>query len=204
MKVGYIRVSTKEQNVDRQVQSLTEYGCEKIFIDKKSGKDLEREEYKKMKSFIREKDVVVFAELDRLGRSKKDIDNEWNDLINRGVDIVVLDVPILDTTKYQDDLGRLMINIARELFGYLAEQERNKILRRTKEGIAIARKKGRYKGRPIQYHPEAKGKDKLIYNTIISELEKGNTIMDISKLTGVSRNTIYKIKGQRNNDITPL
>lgn len=194
MKVGYVRVSTKEQNVDRQVKSLTEYGCEKIFVDKKSGKDLNREEYQKMKKFIREKDIVVFAELDRLGRTKKDIDNEWNDLINRGVDIVVLDVPILDTTQHQGIFGELMINIARELFGYQAEQERKKTLQRAKEGIAIAKQQGKYKGRPTQYHSKAKGKDKLIYETIVNELKDGNTIMGISKKTGVARNTIYKIK----------
>lgn len=194
MKVGYIRVSTKDQNEERQIKSLEEYGCEKIFIDKKSGGNLDREEYRKMKKFIREKDVVVFAELDRLGRVKKDIDDEWNDLINRGIDIVVLDVPILDTTLYKDELGKLMMNIAKELFGYYAEQERTKLLRRQKEGIKIARKKGRYKGRPTKYHPDSKGKDKIIYEKIVSDLEEGNTVMNISKTTGVSRNTIYKIK----------
>lgn len=198
MKVGYVRVSTKEQNIDRQIKSLEEYGCEKLFIDKMSGKNMNREEYQKMKKFIREKDIVVFAELDRLGRTKKDIDNEWNDFISRGVDIVVLDVPILDTTKYQDSLGALMLNIARELFGYLAEQERNKVLQRTKEGIAIAKERGRYKGRPTQYHANATGKDKLIYETIVNELKDRNTIMAISKKTGVSRNTIYKIQRELN------
>lgn len=194
MKVGYIRVSTVEQNIGRQVKSLEEYGCEKVFIDRKTGANLERDEYHKMKEFIREKDVVVFAELDRLGRTKKDIDNEWDDLINRGIDIVVLDVPILDTTIYKDDLGKLMMNIAKELFGYYAEQERVKLLQRQREGIAIARKKGRYKGRPTKYHPDSKGKDKIIYEKIITDLEDGDTVLNISNKTGVSRNTIYKIK----------
>lgn len=79
------------------------------------------------------------------------------------------------------------MNIAKELFGYSAEQERLKLLRKQKEGIAIARKKGRYKGRPTKYHSESKGKDK-----IITELLNNNTVMNISNITGVSRNTIYK------------
>ncbi len=197
VKVGYIRVSTKEQNIDRQIKSLEEYGCEKIFADKKTGANLERDEYRKMKKFIREKDIVVFAELDRLGRTKIDIDNEWDDLINRGVDIVVLDVPILDTTLYKDELGKLMMNIAKELFGYYAEQERVNLLRRQKEGIAIARKKGRYKGRPIKYNSESRGRDKIIYDKIITELKNGDTVMNISNETGVSRNTVYKIKREQ-------
>ncbi|MFP3359121.1 recombinase family protein, partial [Planococcus sp. SIMBA_143] len=97
MKVGYIRVSSKDQNATRQILALKEYGCEKLFIDQKSGKDLNRQEYFRMKNFVREKDIVVFAELDRLGRKKEDIDREWNDLIQKGIDIVVLDMPILDT-----------------------------------------------------------------------------------------------------------
>ena len=197
MKVGYIRVSTIEQNIERQIKSLTEYGCEKIFVDKKTGANLERDEYHKMKKFIREKDIVVFAELDRLGRTKIDIDNEWGDLINRGIDIVVLDVPILDTTIYKDELGKLMMNIAKELFGYYAEQERVKLLQRQKEGIAIARKKGRYKGRPTKYNSESRGRDKIIYDKIITELKNGDTVMNISNETGVSRNTVYKIKREQ-------
>lgn len=84
------------------------------------------------------------------------------------------------------------MNIAKELFGYSAEQERLKLLRKQKEGIAIARKKGRYKGRPTKYHSESKGKDKIIYDKIITELLNNNTVMNISNITGVSRNTIYK------------
>lgn len=197
MKVGYIRVSTKEQNVERQIKSLSEFGCEKIFVDKKTGENLERDEYQKMKKFIREKDIVVFAELDRLGRKKTDIDNEWNDLINRKIDIVVLDVPMLNTTIYKDELGKVMMNIAKELFGYYAEQERVKLLQRQKEGIAIARKKGRYKGRPTKYHSESRGKDKVIYDKIVIQLLKGDTVMNISNETEVSRNTIYKIKREQ-------
>jgi DNA invertase Pin-like site-specific DNA recombinase len=198
LKVGYIRVSTQQQSISRQVKSLKEYGCEKIFIDKKSGKDFEREEYKKMKKFIREKDVVVFAELDRLGRNKKEIDKEWSEFIERGIDIVVLDMPILDTTKYQDDFGKLIMNLARELLSYNAEQERLKILELQRQGIEIAKKEGKFKGRPTKYHAGAKGKDKIVYERIVQLLEEGKSVMDIHLETHVSRNTIYRIRRELN------
>ena len=90
----------QDRNIERQIKQLEEYGCEKIFIDKSSGKDLNRTEYKKMKSFARDSDTIVFVELDRLGRNKDEINQEWDYFINKNIDIVVLDMPILDTTKY--------------------------------------------------------------------------------------------------------
>ena len=196
MLVGYVRVSTKKQNVQRQVDNLKAYGCEEIFIDHESGKDFNRTEYIKMKKFLRKKDVLVFGELDRLGRNKAEIDKEWQELINKGVDIVALDIPILDTRKYQDEVGSLILNITKELFSYIAEQERIKLLERQRQGIEIAKKAGKFKGRPIQYGPEAKGKDKVIYDKVIELLKENTSVLDISKKTGVTRNTIYKIKNQ--------
>lgn len=198
MIVGYARVSSNSQNIDRQIKKLKEYGCENVFVDKSSGKDLERKQYKKMKNFVRKGDTVVFAELDRLGRNKKDIDREWNDLINKGVDIVVLDMPILDTTKHQDELGELILKITREILSYIAEKERLNILERQKQGIEIAKREGKFKGRPLKYHSKAKGKNKLIYDTIINELRNGTSVMSIHEKTGASRNTIYKIKKEKN------
>ena len=93
------------------------------------------------------------------------------------------------------------MTIAKELLGYSAEQERLRLLKRPKNRIAIARRKGRYKGRPTKCYAESKGKDKSIYDKIITELSKGNTVMNISSITGVSRNTIYKIKENRSCDI---
>lgn len=199
MKVGYIRVSSKGQNVARQIQSLKDYGCEKIFIDKKSGKNMEREEYGKMKDFIREKDIVVFAELDRLGRNKKDIDREWNDLIGKGVDIIVLDMPILNTTNYKDDLGKLMMNMAREILSYMAEQERLKILERQKQGITIAKKEGKFKGTPKFYRPDSHNPEhRRIYYLVVRMLQEKKPILQIANEVGISRNTVYRIKKDGN------
>lgn len=195
MKVGYIRVSSKGQNVARQIQSLKDYGCEEIFIDKQSGKNMERKEYQKMKKFIRKKDIVVFAELDRLGRNKKEIDKEWNDFISRDIDIVVLDMPILDTTKYQDDLGKLLLNLAKEIISYNAEQERLKILERQRQGIEIAKKEGKYKGADKFYRPDSPNSEhRAKYYRIVQLLNEGLPVTRISKEVDVSRNTIYRIK----------
>ena len=196
MLVGYVRVSTKKQNVQRQINSLEKYGCEEIFIDYESGKDFNRKEYIRMKKFLRKKDVLVFGELDRLGRNKEEIDREWQELIDKGVDIVVLDVPILDTRKYQDGLEKLIMGLTRDIFSYLAEKERENILERQKQGIEIAKREGKFKGRPVKYSENATGKDKVIYEKIIELLKEKKSVQDISKDIGVSRNTVYKIKKQ--------
>lgn len=197
MIVGYVRVSSKQQNTDRQIKKLKEYGCEKIYIDKQSGKNLNREQYQEMKLFIREKDIVVFAELDRLGRSKKDINDEWNNLIEIGADIVILDMPILDTTKYADDLGKLILNITKEIFSYIAEKDRLNILELQRQGIEIAKEKGKYAGRPVKYSSNSVGRDKIIYDKIIDMINSKESVLNISKETSVSRNTIYRIKKER-------
>lgn len=194
-KIGYARVSTLKQNEERQIQSLKDYGCEKIFIDKQSGKNLNRAEYQKMKEYSREYDVIVFAELDRLGRNKKEINEEWNHFINNGIDIVVLDMPILDTTKYTDELGKLVLNLAKEIISYNAEQERLKILDRQRQGIAIAKLEGKYKGRGVSYSPNAKDKNKRhIYYLVVEYLNKKKPIKQISDELKISRDTVYRIK----------
>ena len=196
MLVGYVRVSTKKQNIQRQINSLEKYGCEEIFIDHESGKDFNRKEYIRMKKFLRKKDVLVFGELDRLGRNKEEIDREWQELIDKGVDIVVLDVPILDTRKYQDGLEKLIMGLTRDIFSYLAEKERENILERQKQGIEIAKREGKFKGRPVKYSENATGKDKVIYEKIVELLKEKRSVQDISKDIGISRNTVYKIKKQ--------
>lgn len=194
MKIGYVRVSTQQQNISRQVDKLKEFGCEEIFIDKRTGANFEREEYQKMKAMLRKKDIVAFAEFDRLGRNKEEIDREWNEFIERGIDIVVLNMPILDTRNNSEGLSKVMLSITKEILGYMAEQERVNLLERQQQGIAIAKKEGRYKGRPTKYSPQATGKDKLIYENVMEQLQKGETISHIARETDLSRNTIYKIR----------
>ena len=147
---GYIRVSSKEQNTDRQKQALLEYGVDErdIIEDKVSGKDFNRNGYLTLKnSLLRDGDTLVIKELDRLGRNMDMIKNEWQEIQSKGIDIVVLDTPILNTKNKSDLEKKLIANIVFELLTYMAEKERIKIKTRQAEGIAIAKNKGLYKGR---------------------------------------------------------
>lgn len=194
-KIGYARVSTIQQNEERQIKMLKDYGCDKIFIDKQSGKNFNRAEYQKMKRYVRENDVIVFVELDRLGRNKEEINEEWDYFINKNIDIVVLDMPILDTTKYQDDLGKLLLNLAKEIISYNAEQERIRILERQRQGIEIAKRQGKYKRRSKSYSPDSKNEEKRrVYYLVVQYLKEKKPIKQISEELSISRDTVYRIK----------
>ena len=130
MKIGYVRVSTKRQNVNRQIEKLKEFGCEEIFIDKRTRANFDREEYQKTKAMLRKKDIVAFAEFDRLGRNKEEIDKEWNEFIDRGIDIVALNMPILDTRNNTEGLSKVMLGINKDILDFMAEQERINLLER--------------------------------------------------------------------------
>ena len=148
---GYARVSTKEQNEQRQVNTLLEYGVNErdIYIDKQSGKDFEREEYVSMKKALRESDLLVIKSIDRLGRDYKMIIEEWQDITkNIKADIVVLDMELLDTRKNKDLLGTFISDLVLQILSYVAEQERTFIKQRQKEGIIVAKQKGIKLGRP--------------------------------------------------------
>lgn len=147
---GYIRVSSKEQNLDRQEQALKAYGINErdIIQDKQSGKDFNRQGYQTLKnSLLRTGDTLVIKELDRLGRDMDMIKSEWQELQAKGIDIVVIDTPILNTLNKSGLEKKLISNIVFELLSYMAEKERIKIRARQSEGIAAAKAKGLYKGR---------------------------------------------------------
>ncbi len=151
---GYCRISTKNQNEDRQVEAMRQYNIEEenIFIDKKSGATFaEREEYQLLKKILKrtQNNVLVIKSIDRLGRNYKEIQKEWKELtVDLKTDIVVLDMPILDTRNYKDTMGGFIANIVLEILSYIAEQERINIKERQREGIAIAKAKGKKFGRP--------------------------------------------------------
>jgi DNA invertase Pin-like site-specific DNA recombinase len=152
-KYGYVRVSTKEQNEDRQVQSMLDYGIskERIFIDKQSGKDFNRIEYQTLKRMLKDSpnSLLVIHSIDRLGRNYKEITKEWQELTNDcKADIKVLDMPLLDTTQYKDLLGNFISDLILQVLSFVAEQERNNIRKRQAEGIAVAKAQGRELGRP--------------------------------------------------------
>ena len=148
---GYARVSSKEQNEDRQIQALLDNGVEDrfIFVDKQSGKDFCRNQYQILKNALRENDLLVVKSIDRLGRNYNMIIDEWRDITkNIKADIRVLDMPILDTSKNKELLGTVITDIVLGLLSYVAEQERTFINQRQREGIDIALSKGVKFGRP--------------------------------------------------------
>lgn len=152
-KYGYVRVSTKEQNEDRQIQAMLEIGIpqERIFIDKQSGKDFNRAEYKTLKRMLKDSpnSLLILHSIDRLGRNYKEITKEWQELTTEcKTDIRVLDMPLLDTTQYKDLLGTFISDLILQVLSFVAEQERTNIKKRQAEGIAVAKAQGKELGRP--------------------------------------------------------
>lgn len=149
MKIGYVRVSTKDQNEARQIESMSENNVDKIYMDKMSGKDFNRPEYQRMISELKEGDVVVLHSLDRLGRNYDMIIEEWRKITKEiKANIIVLDMPLLNTTTGQDDLtGKFIADLFLQVLSYVAATERENIRKRQAEGIAIAKAQGKYKGR---------------------------------------------------------
>lgn len=197
MIIGYARVSSKDQNLERQIRELERFGCEKVFAEKTSGKNFkDRSEYNKMRSKLRFGDVLVVHDLSRFGRNKQEIRDEWESLIKDEIDIVVLNMPILDTRRYREleGIGQLISDLVLTLLSWMVEEERERIKTAQKEGIEVAKEQGKYKGRPVKYSKSSTGKDKLIYDIIVHDLKKNQSVMDIHRKTGVARNTIYRIK----------
>jgi len=154
---GYCRVSTSEQNEDRQTQAMLDSGIKErdIFIDKCSGKDFVRPQYQALKAQLREGDILVIKSIDRLGRNYKQICEEWREITSDiKANIRVLDMPVLDTTKTDGLIGQVISDIVLQLLGYVAEQERAFIKQRQAEGIKIAKEKGKRLGKPPIQYPE--------------------------------------------------
>ena len=154
---GYVRVSTKEQNEDRQMIALKAAGIEReqIYLDKQSGKDFERPEYKRMIRELKQGDTVFVKSIDRLGRNYEDILLQWKKITKeKKADIVVLDMPILDTRREKNLIGTLISDIVLALLSYVSENERMNIAQRQAEGIAAAKERGVQFGAPELPKPE--------------------------------------------------
>ena len=192
MDFMYIRCSAKDQNEARQVAKAKDLGIDDrhIFIEKASGKDFDRPVYLGMKNAtLREGDVLYIDSLDRLGRNYEGIVAEWQSLTKEvGVDIVVLDMPLLDTRKNKDLLGTLISDIVLQLLSYVAENEREKIRTRQREGIEAAKREGKYKGRkPVEV-------DKYEFARLREEVKNGErTNKYAMEKLGLKRNTYYKL-----------
>ncbi|MGN0680962.1 MAG: recombinase family protein [Candidatus Fimisoma sp.] len=154
---GYIRVSSRDQNEDRQMIALKEVGVidRNIYLDKQSGKDFNRPQYKKMLRKMKKADLLYIKSIDRLGRNYEEIQQQWRLLTkDKGIDIVVLDMPLLDTRRGKDLMGTFLSDIVLQVLSFVAENERTNIRQRQAEGIAAAKAKGVKFGRPPLPLPE--------------------------------------------------
>lgn len=154
---GYIRVSTKDQNEDRQLIALNEAGVKRknIYMDKQSGKDFNRPNYKRLLQRVKKDDLIYIKSIDRLGRNYEEIQNQWRLLTKeKCVDIVILDMPLLDTRRGKDLMGTFLADIVLQVLSFASENERTNIRQRQAEGIAAAKAKGIRFGRPPKPLPE--------------------------------------------------
>lgn len=201
MKIGYARVSTTDQNLDRQLEQLQKADCKKIFQEKISGKNANRPQLQALLDFIREDDEVVVISMDRLGRNSRDISNIIEQIKQKGATINILDLPSFEGIKDRN-LKNLLTNLVLEIQKYTAEQERKTILERQKQGIKLAKERGVYKGGVVQYSKDSKDPQKrLIYNTVVELLKRKENgepiaIKQIANQVGITRNTVYRIKSE--------
>lgn len=154
---GYARVSTKDQNEERQIIALMNAGVshQNIFIEKQSGKNFERTVYKKMLAKLKENDLLIIKSIDRLGRNYKEIQEQWRILTKvKCIDIMIIDMPLLDTRRGKDLLGTFLSDIVLQVLSFVAENERDNIKQRQKEGIAAAKARGVRFGRPPKPLPD--------------------------------------------------
>lgn len=149
---GYVRVSSTDQNEDRQMIALHQVGVEDkhIFMDKQSGKDFERPQYKKMVKKMRHGDLLYVLSIDRLGRNYDEIQHQWRILTKEiGIDVCVIDMPLLDTRRSKDLLGTFVADLVLQVLSFAAHNERDNIRKRQAEGIAAAKARGVHMGRPV-------------------------------------------------------
>lgn len=190
---GYARVSAIDQNEERQLAAMHENGVppRNVFTDKQSGKDFERPQYKKLVKKLRAGDRLYILSIDRLGRNYEEIQKQWRILTKDiGVDICVIDMPLLDTRNGRDLMGTFIADLVLQILSFVAQNERENIKKRQAQGIAAAKAKGVKFGRPEIPTPGG-------FDTYISKWEKGEiTTSEILKLTGLSKSTFYRKAGE--------
>ena len=192
--VFYARVSSKGQNLDRQLARANEVKADKIFTDKQSGKDLNRLGLERMFEYIREGDIVEVVSLDRLSRDYNDIQHLVQRLKDKKVKLIVDDLPQTNTGNPLID--QFMLDMMVNLMGFVAQNERTKILERQRQGIAEAKRKGVYKGRPKKYASQSKNREgRLVYEKVYDAITSGNykSKAQLAREVGLSRQQLYRI-----------
>ena len=192
---GYVRVSSIDQNEDRQIICMSDNNVPKgnVYVDKQSGKDFERPQYKKLVKKLKSGDLLYILSIDRLGRNYEDIQKQWRILTKDiGIDICVIDMPLLDTRNGKDLMGTFIADLVLQILSFVAQSERENIKKRQAEGIAAAKAKGVKFGRPEAPVPEN-------FNRIIKEWDKGKiTTADALKLCNMSTSTFYRRRREYN------
>lgn len=188
-RYGYIRVSSVDQNEDRQLLALKKLkiASGRIYTDKLSGKNFERPNYKKMIEILESGDLLYVVSIDRLGRNYDEIQQQWRLLTKEiGVDICVIDMPLLDTRNGKDLMGTFIADLVLQILSFVAENERDSIRKRQAEGIAVAKEKGTSFGRPKQDKPSN-------FNKIVHHWENKNLVLeDALRLSGMTKATFFR------------
>lgn len=186
---GYVRVSSTDQNEDRQLAAMHEKNVpdKNIYIDKQSGKDFNRPQYKKLIATIKNGDLLYILSIDRLGRNYEEIQTQWRILTKeKGIDICVIDMPLLDTRNGKDLMGTFIADLVLQILSFVAESERGNIRQRQKEGIIAAKEKGVKFGRPESVLPDN-------FSEIIKDWEnKKLTTAEAVQKCNTSRSTFYR------------
>lgn len=184
-KIGYARVSSKEQNLDRQLEALQ--SVSKVFSDKASGQSTERPQLQSMLDYLREGDIVIVTELDRLGRNNKDLTEIMNAIQQKGATLEVLNLPSMNGIE-DENLRRLINNLVVELYKYQAESERKRIKERQAQGIELAKKKGRFTGRKSIFQKD----DPLLQRAFNLYQSKEYTLKEIEHHTKIPVSTLKR------------
>ena len=192
---GYVRVSSTDQNEDRQMVELHRLGVDDahIFMDKQSGKDFERPQYKQMVDQLKSGDLLYVLSIDRLGRNYDEIQRQWRILTKEiGIDVCVIDMPLLDTRQCKDLLGTFVADLVLQVLSFAAHNERDNIRKRQAQGIAAARARGVHLGRPAIPAPEN-------FDEIVREWEHGKiTTKEAIQSCGMSEGTFYRRRREMN------
>lgn len=191
--IGYARVSTAQQNEDRQLIALREYGVppDAIFTDKQSGRDFERKNYKRMLKTLKKGKVLVVKSIDRLGRNYDEIIEQWRYITKEiGADIKVIDMELLDTTTHKNLLGTFISDLILQLLSFVSQNERENIRQRQAEGIAAARARGVRFGRPVIYAPDD------YIDVFIRYKKKEIPRLKAMALIGCQKTTFYRIMNE--------
>lgn len=186
-KYGYIRVSSTDQNENRQLLEMEKVNVDKIFIDKQSGKDFNRPSYNELLKILKKGDLLYVLSIDRLGRNYKEVQEQWQLLTKKKeIDVVVIDMPLLDTRTAKDLLGTFIADLVLQVLSFVAQNERENIRKRQEQGIKAAKMKGVKFGRPVKFAPD--DFDHLVKQWRMGKLK----VEQIAQICNMSTATFYR------------